>query len=233
MLLASLCKSTGLLRNANLVALSTLDAAKLVSLALSNNVKTLDDLGSLLPIPHGVDPETKQLIFTLPEHAKDVSIPVIVIPTTLSAGEYTHGAGATDPRNNAKRQFITPNFSMMPKVIVLDPALTLSTPERTWLSSGVRAIDHATGTFFHPCQTAYSSLTHEYLLNSETLCSFYSTEQADQAAADALALLVPALLKLKKNDFNDLQARLEAQLGARKAIEPVCLWISLGGSHGS
>lgn len=208
---------------------SSTDAAKLVSLALSNNVKTLDELGALLPIHHGVDLDTRQLKFTLPEHVKTVSIPTIVIPTTLSAGEYTHASGATDPRNDAKRQFITPDFSMTPKVVVLDPALTLSTPERTWFSSGVRAIDHAVGM---PRLSFLCTHFPSIIVLPEVLCSFYSTDDADQAAADALALLVPALLKLKTNGFNDLQARLEAQLGARKAIEPICLFIPAGGSHG-
>lgn len=72
-------------------------------------------------------------------------MPTIVVPTTLSAGEYTHIAGATDPRDNAKSLFVAPG--MVPKVVVLDPKLTLTTPEKTWLASGVRAVDHSVGTF--------------------------------------------------------------------------------------
>lgn len=90
--------------------------------------------------------ETKKLTFDTPENVKDVSIPLIVIPTTLSAGEHNNGAGPTDPRNNAKCQFRFVQ-SMTLKVVVLDPQVTLSTPERVWLSSGVRAIDHAVGMF--------------------------------------------------------------------------------------
>ena len=34
-----------------------------------------------------------------------------------------------------------------PAGIILDAELTLATPERLWLSTGLRALDHAVGTY--------------------------------------------------------------------------------------
>ena len=41
---------------------------------------------------------------------------------------------------------------LVPAGIILDAELTLSTPERLWLSTGLRALDHAVGAspLFHP-----------------------------------------------------------------------------------
>lgn len=39
--------------------------------------------------------------------ANPPNIPVICIPTTLSAGEYTFGAGATEDATDKKYQFLT------------------------------------------------------------------------------------------------------------------------------
>ena len=77
----------------------------------------------------------------------------IAIPTTLSAAEFSHLAGVTDEAGGpgarpAKAGFADPRVA--PRGVILDAALTLPTPERLWLSSGVRALDHAVETLYAP-----------------------------------------------------------------------------------
>ena len=53
----------------------------------------------------------------------------IAVPTTLSAAEYTVGAGFTDEKGN-KTGVMSPELA--PAGIILDAELTLATPERLW-----------------------------------------------------------------------------------------------------
>jgi maleylacetate reductase len=63
------------------------------------------------------------------------------VPTTLSGAEWANRAGVTDESAGRKRGFVDPET--VPQVVVLDPEATVFTPERLWLSTGVRALDHA------------------------------------------------------------------------------------------
>lgn len=74
--------------------------------------------------------------------------PHIAIPTTLSAAEYSHIAGYTDERSNTKDRHADPRLT--PRVVILDPQLTLETPPWLWSSSGIRALDHAVETLYAP-----------------------------------------------------------------------------------
>ena len=65
----------------------------------------------------------------------------IAVPTTLSAGEYTPGGGATDEASRVKRATLDPR--LQPKLVINDPELTLATPDWLWASTGMRALDHA------------------------------------------------------------------------------------------
>jgi alcohol dehydrogenase len=65
----------------------------------------------------------------------------IALPTTLSAGEYTPGGGATDEATRVKRATLDPRLQA--KVIIHDPELTLGTPDWLWVATGMRALDHA------------------------------------------------------------------------------------------
>ena len=53
----------------------------------------------------------------------------IAMPTTLSAAEYTVGAGFTDEKGS-KTRVMSPELA--PAGIILDAELTLATPERLW-----------------------------------------------------------------------------------------------------
>ena len=71
----------------------------------------------------------------------------VAIPTTLSGAEWANRAGVTDESAGRKRGFTDPKA--VPQVVVLDPEATVFTPEKLWLSTGIRALDHAVEGFLY------------------------------------------------------------------------------------
>jgi alcohol dehydrogenase class IV len=67
-------------------------------------------------------------------------LPHIAVPTTLSAAELAAGAGYTDEAGN-KAGMRDPR--LLPDAVIYDAELTLATPMALWLSTGIRALDHA------------------------------------------------------------------------------------------
>ena len=65
----------------------------------------------------------------------------VAVPTTLSGAEWAHRVGVTDEAKGRKAGFA--DARSVPPVVILDPEATLFTPERLWLSTGIRALDHA------------------------------------------------------------------------------------------
>jgi alcohol dehydrogenase class IV len=87
---------------------------------------------------------SKAIIYNLQQKTGGEFVRQIAVPTTLSAAEYTVGAGFTDDNGN-KTAVSSPQLA--PTAIILDAELTLATPERLWLSTGMRAVDHAVGEY--------------------------------------------------------------------------------------
>jgi len=81
-------------------------------------------------------------------HLDEGRTPQIAIPTTLSAAEFTPTAGVTDEATQRKGGVAHPRLT--PRCAILDPELTVDTPERLWLSTGIRALDHAVETVYAP-----------------------------------------------------------------------------------
>ena len=80
--------------------------------------------------------------------ARELGYPMqVAVPTTLSGAEWAHRAGVTDEGAGRKRGFVDPKT--VPPVVILDPEATVFTPERLWLSTGVRALDHAVEGFLY------------------------------------------------------------------------------------
>ena len=65
----------------------------------------------------------------------------VAVPTTLSGAEWAHRVGVTDEAAGKKAGFADPRA--VPPVVILDPETTVFTPETLWLSTGIRALDHA------------------------------------------------------------------------------------------
>lgn len=71
----------------------------------------------------------------------------VAVPTTLSAAEWSHRTGVTDEAARRKAGFADPRA--VPPVVILDPETTVFTPEKLWLSTGIRALDHAVEGFLY------------------------------------------------------------------------------------
>jgi alcohol dehydrogenase class IV len=72
----------------------------------------------------------------------------IAIPTTLSAGEYTHAGGVTDEKTLVKSGVSDPRLQA--RTVINDPEVTLETPDWLWVATGMRALDHAIETIYTP-----------------------------------------------------------------------------------
>lgn len=72
----------------------------------------------------------------------------VAVPTTLSGAEWAHLVGVTDEEAGRKGGFADPKA--VPQVVILDAEATLYTPEKLWLSTGIRALDHAIEGFLGP-----------------------------------------------------------------------------------
>lgn len=130
----------------------------------------------------------------------------ITIPTTLSGAEFSDLAGGTNTGTGIKHGF-TGRFIGSASVI-LDPAMTLATPDALWLSTGVRAIDHAV----------------------EALCAVNAQAFTDALAIRALGLMQSALRRYMI-DPKDLEARLNGQTASWLAATSIRR-VHYGASHG-
>lgn len=74
----------------------------------------------------------------------------ITIPTTLGAAECTKGAGYTNEDGKKVRDA---DPELVPEVIIYDSKFALETPQRLWLSTGIRSLDHAVEYLYHPGAT--------------------------------------------------------------------------------
>ena len=115
------------------------------------------------------------------------AIPQIHVPTTLSSGEWTPASGMTGDVPGVKTYVVDPR--MAPFAIVLDPEVTLHTPRELWLSTGMKAIDHA-------CEAMWGPRAHPF---------------TDTLSTRAIGILRGALPRCAA-DPTDLDARLDAQL---------------------
>jgi len=179
---------------------SVTDAAKMVAFCLGNGVS---DPSQLDDYRARVSADGK----SLRPDAKPPRIRTLTIPTTLSAGEYTASAGCTDMARNVKESFGHP--LMMPKNVILDPRATVHTPEWLFLSTGIRAVDHAV----------------------EDICSPECQPISEGASYHALKLLGRGLLGVKAEPL-DLEARLDCQLGAWMSMVGSQTGVPKGASHG-
>jgi len=74
--------------------------------------------------------------------ARELDYPVhVAVPSTLSGAEWAHLVGVTDEEAGRKSGFADPR--VVPPIVILDAEATLYTPEKLWLSTGIRALDHA------------------------------------------------------------------------------------------
>ena len=119
----------------------------------------------------------------------------IAVPTTLSVAETTGNGGYTDDEGN-KKAVSSPY--LVPIAIIYDAEFALYTPMRLWLSTGMRAVDHA-------LELLYSKITPEYPV--KILCV---------EAAKQLFTYLP----LCKNSPEDLDIRQKLFMAGYSALFP-------------
>jgi maleylacetate reductase len=179
---------------------SVTDAAKMVALCLGNGITEAAQLDNYRA-QIAADGTARR-----PE-VKPPAVRSITIPTTLSAGEYTASAGCTDTARHVKESYGHP--LMMPRTVILDPEISVHTPEWLFLSTGIRAVDHAV----------------------EDICSINGQPIAEGASYHALRLLGTGLPAVKADGAN-LEARLDCQIGAWMSMVGSQSGVSKGASHG-
>jgi maleylacetate reductase len=174
---------------------SITDGAKAVQLCLANDIRTVDDIDRVRAnkgvLPPMAAPSVRQ----------------ISVPTTIAGGEFSALAGVTNQRTKVKEMLR--HDLVMPRAVILDPAVTRHTPEWLWLSTGIRAVDHCV----------------------EGLCSREAHPYADAQALKGLSMLTQALPRVKA-DPNDLDARMDCQIGTWLSMGPLSSGVPMGASHG-
>jgi alcohol dehydrogenase len=116
-------------------------------------------------------------------------LPHLALSTTLSAAEFSGAAGYSTADTREKVGPSAP--ALLPAVVFLDATLAVHTPRDLWLSTGIRAVDHAV----------------------EGILSQYSSAFSETLALEALRRL-RAGLPASAADPADLAARTQCQLGA-------------------
>ena len=176
-----------------------LDSVKMALLCLAEKITSADQLEDFaIRVNEAGERETPH-----------VSVPPfrqIAAPTTLSGAEFSDLSGCVDTNTQVKQLFSGAEIG--PASVILDPAITIHTPMDLWLSTGVRALDHAV----------------------ETLCSSAPMAIADAGAVHAVRLLGQSL-KLNKAEPDNLDGRLDSQV----AIPLACAGLNrvpYGASHG-
>jgi maleylacetate reductase len=174
---------------------SITDGAKAVQICLANDVRTVEDI-ERIRTHKGVAP---------PMNAPTVR--QISVPTTIAGGEFSAIAGVTNARTKVKEMLR--HELVIPRAAILDPALTVHTPEWLFLSTGIRAVDHCV----------------------EGLCSREAHPYADAQAMKGLSMLAQALPRVKANP-GDLDARMDCQIGTWLSMAPLSAGVPMGASHG-
>jgi maleylacetate reductase len=174
---------------------SITDGAKAVQLCLANDIRTVDDVDRIRAakgaIPQMSAPRVRQ----------------ISVPTTIAGGEFSSIAGVTNTKTHVKEMLA--HRLAMPRAVILDPAITMHTPQWLFLSTGIRAVDHCV----------------------EGLCSREAHPYADAQALKGLALLAQGLPRVKA-DTSDLDARMDCQIGTWLSTGPLTSGVPMGASHG-
>lgn len=176
-----------------------IDTVKMVLVCLAEGIERAEDL-------------ERYVISTRPDgsrstpHVKPPPFRQVAAPTTLSGAEFSDLAGCVDPARAVKQLFSGEQIG--PASVILDPEITTHTPDDLWLSTGIRAVDHAV----------------------EAVCSSQPSPFADAGALHALRLLGRSLPSTHEDPV-DLEARLNCQLAIWLACQGLNR-VPYGASHG-
>lgn len=105
------------------------------------------------------------------------ALPHIAVPTTLSVAELAAGAGYT---NEAGDKAGMRDPRLLVATVIYDPELTLRTPLELWLSTGIRALDHAVEGFLAEGDHPFSDVMALEAIRR----LFWSLPRAQESPAD-------------------------------------------------
>ncbi|MCM3538163.1 iron-containing alcohol dehydrogenase [Priestia endophytica] len=149
---------------------SVLDATKVLSIMLTNQENVRDLVGI--------------------EKVQNAGISTILVPTTSGTGsEVTYNAIFTDVRDKVKKGIVSPY--LLPKVAIVDPALTLTVPPSVTAATGMDALVHAV----------------------ESYTAIRAGELTDGIALQAIKLISRSLRKAVYNG-KDVKAREDMAMGS-------------------
>jgi len=174
---------------------SITDGAKAVQLCLANNIRTVESIDAIRAAKGAPPPMTAP------------SVRQISVPTTIAGGEFSANAGVTNMATRVKESVRHP--LVMPSAVILDPAITLHTPQWLFLSTGIRAVDHCV----------------------EGICAREAHPYSDAQAVKGLSMLASGLPRVKANP-RDLDARMDCQIGTWLSMGALTSGIPMGASHG-
>jgi alcohol dehydrogenase class IV len=175
---------------------SVIDGAKVAQFCLARDISTPEEFSDHLTHLNNSDAEIE---------LSTSSVRQIVVPTTLSAAEFSNLGGTLNRETKEKKGVSGANFCA--QTIIFDPAVTVHTPEWLWLSSGLRAVDH--------CVEGY--------------CSKDSHPYVEGQVLHALRLFSHSLRRTKRAP-DDLEARSLSQQ-AEWLTSSCILRVSFGASH--
>jgi len=176
-----------------------IDTVKILQICLAHGVTRAEELDALHA---SIGPDGKRINPDI----KPSPVRQVAVPTTLSGAEFSNLGGGTDPRTRIKHSFTGADIGA--RSVILDPVVTVHTPEWLWLSTGVRGIDHAV----------------------EALCSVDAHPYCDGLALHALRLFAERLPRTKAEPGN-FAARLVCQQASWLAASTIAR-VSYGASHG-
>jgi len=174
---------------------SITDGAKAVQLCLANDIRSVEAIDTIR-VARGVAPSLKA-----------PAVRQVSVPTTIAGGEFSAIAGVTNTATRVKEALS--HRLTIPRAVILDPAITVHTPEWLFLSTGIRAVDHCV----------------------EGICSREAQPYGDAQALHGLSMLARGLPRVKA-DPRDLAARLDCQIGTWLSTGPLASGVPMGASHG-
>ena len=174
---------------------SITDGAKAVQICLANDVRSVEDIDRVRAGKGGA-PQLNPPVGA-PDQRADHDCRRRVQRHCRRHQRAHQGQGAAGPP------------LVMPRAAILDPALTVHTPEWLFLSTGIRAVDHCV----------------------EGICSREAHPYADAQALKGLSMLAQGLPRVKA-DPKDLDARMDCQIGTWLSMGPLSSGVPMGASHG-
>jgi len=141
---------------------SITDGAKAVQLCLANDISDVDGI-ERIRARGGVPPAMKSA-----GRCGQISV-----PTTIAGGEFSAIAGVTNEATKGKEMLA--HRLTIPRAVILDPALSVHTPEWLFCRPAIRAVDHCV----------------------EGICSGDAHPYGDAQALKGLAMLAQGLPRVK------------------------------------